>query len=172
LLNIVVDGDAIAMWHQHRIRGCWCNVGGMGGIVSERAVEGIMILLPRAVRVYFAIQPVNLRRSFDGLSNEVRSVLRHDPLTGHVFVFLNRRKTQVKLLLWTRGGYTIIHKRLERGAFSFPARVTSEATSVVIDAHELAMLLEGIDAQRVHTSKRWEPPAHARVDVVTMRDPM
>jgi transposase len=96
-----------------------------------------MILLPRAVRVYFAIQPVNLRRSFDGLSNEVRSVLRHDPLTGHVFVFLNRRKTQVKLLIWTRGGYTIVHKRLERGTFSFPGRVTAEATSVMIDVHEL-----------------------------------
>jgi transposase len=144
----------------------------MGGFFGERAVEGIMILLPRAVRVYFAIQPVNLRRSFDGLSNEVRSVLRHDPLTGHVFVFLNRRKTQVKLLIWTRGGFTIVHKRLERGTFCFPGRVTAEATSVMIDVHELGMLLEGIDVQGAHASKRWEPPAHARVDVVTMRDPM
>lgn len=51
-----------------------------------------MILLPRAVRVYFASQPVNLRRSFDGLANEVRHVLGQDPLEGHVFVFLNRRR--------------------------------------------------------------------------------
>ena len=87
-----------------------------------------MILLPRAVRVYFATQPVSLRRSFDGLSNEVRAVLGHDPLGGHVFVFLNRRKTQVKLLVWTRGGYTIVHKRLERGRFSFPKQVTAEAS--------------------------------------------
>lgn len=57
-----------------------------------------MILLPRAVRVYFASQPVNLRRSFDGLANEVRHVLGQDPLEGHVFVFLNRRKNQVKLI--------------------------------------------------------------------------
>jgi hypothetical protein len=56
-----------------------------------------MSLVPRSVRVYFATQPVNLRRSFEGLSNEVREVLRHDPLADHVFVFLNRRKTQVKL---------------------------------------------------------------------------
>lgn len=53
-----------------------------------------MILLPRAVRVYMATQPMNLRKSCDGLSNEVRSVLARDPLSGHVFVFLNRRKTR------------------------------------------------------------------------------
>lgn len=134
----------------------------MGSVFGERIVEGLVILLPRSVRVYFAIQPVNLRRSFDGLSNEVRSVLRHDPLTGHVFVFLNRRRTQVKLLLWTRGGYTIVHKRLERGTFSFPKQLTPEATSVTIDVHELGMLLEGID-QGAHMSKRWEPPTHSRV---------
>ena len=81
-----------------------------------------MILVPRAVRVYFATQPTNLRKSFDGLSNEIRTVLGHDPLGGHVFVFLNRRKNQVKLIVWTRGGFTIVHKRLERGTFTFPAR--------------------------------------------------
>lgn len=120
-----------------------------------------MILVPRAVRVYFATQPTNLRRSFEGLSNEVREVLRHDPLTGHVFVFLNRRKTQVKLLVYTRGGFTIVHKRLERGRFTFPARVTESIASVEIDVHELAMLLEGIDVRRARTSERWEPAMHA-----------
>lgn len=120
-----------------------------------------MILLPRAVRVYFATQPTNLRRSFDGLANEVRTTLVGDPLSGHVFVFLNRRKNQVKLLVWTRGGFTIVHKRLERGTFAFPARVAEGATSVAIDAHELAMLLEGIDLGTARTSSRWEPPAHA-----------
>jgi len=121
-----------------------------------------MILLPRAVRVYVATQPVSLRRSFDGLSNEVREVLRMEPLGGHLFVFLNRRKTQVKLLAWTRGGFTIVHKRLERGTFAFVHQVRSEATSVEIDVHELSMLLEGIDFGRARASRRWEPPVHAR----------
>ena len=124
-----------------------------------------MLLFPRTVRVYVATEPVNLRKSFDGLMNEVRSVLRRDPLSGHVFVFLNRRKNMVKLLLWTRGGFTIVQKRLERGTFTFPHRVTSTATSVELDVHELSMLLEGIDASHVRTSKRWEPPAHARVSL-------
>jgi transposase len=118
-------------------------------------------LVPRSVRVYFATQPANLRRSFEGLSNEVREVLRHDPLAGHVFVFLNRRKTQVKLLVYTRGGFTIVHKRLERGTFTFPARVVESVASIEIDVHELAMLLEGIEVRHTHTAARWEPPMHA-----------
>jgi transposase len=124
-----------------------------------------VILLPRAVKVYVALDPANLRRSFDGLSNEVRSVLGADPLSGHVFVFLNRRRNQVKLLVWTRGGFTVVHKRLERGTFAFSAQVAPGVRSVAIDAHELAMLLEGIDVIRGRTSERWEPPAHASPSV-------
>lgn len=120
-----------------------------------------MLLLSRAVHVYVATAPCNLKKSFEGLTNEVRQVLAKDPLSGHVFVFLNRRKTQVKLLLWTRGGFTIVTKRLERGTFTFPARVTPAASSVEVDVHELSMLLEGIDVTRARTSRRWEPPAHA-----------
>jgi transposase len=121
-----------------------------------------VILVPRAVRVYFATQPVNLHKSFDGLVNEIRHTLGYDPLGGHIFVFLNRRRNQVKLIVWTRGGFTIVHKRLERGTFTFPARVTSEATTVAIDVHELAMLLEGIDVSRAKSKPRWEPPPRAR----------
>ncbi len=120
-----------------------------------------MLLLSRAVHVYVATAPSNLKKSFEGLTNEVRQVLAKEPLSGHVFVFLNRRKTQVKLLLWTRGGFTIVTKRLERGTFTFPARVTRDVASVRVDAHELSMLLEGIDVEGARTSRRWEPPMHA-----------
>lgn len=116
-----------------------------------------MILLPASVRIYVATAPVNLRRSFEGLSNEVRTVLAADPLSGHVFLFLNRLRTQVKLLVFTRGGFTIVHKRLERGRFTFPSRVTKEATCVEIDAHELAMLLEGLDLSQERFAVRWSP---------------
>lgn len=120
-----------------------------------------MILLPRAVRIYVATQPVNLRKSFDGLSNEVRSVLARDPLSGHVFVFLNRRRNMVKLLVWTRGGFMVVHKRLERGTFSFPKRMSGDATQVELDAHELSLLLEGIEVVKAKVSQRWEPPMHS-----------
>jgi len=122
-------------------------------------------LLPRAVRVYVATSPVRLNKSFDGLANEVRTVLEKDPLSGHVFIFLNRHKTMVKLPVWTRGGYTIVHKRLERGTFAFAHGLSEDATHVELDAHELSMLLEGIDlrnARRSRGSVRWEPAMHAR----------
>ena len=116
-----------------------------------------MILLPRSVKVFVATAAVNLHRSFEGLSNEVRCVLAADPLSGHVFIFLNRRRSQVKMLVWTRGGFVIVHKRLERGRFTFPARVTTEAARVEIDTHELAMLLEGLDEKESRSAARWEP---------------
>lgn len=116
-----------------------------------------MILLPRSVKIFVATAPANLHRSFEGLSNEVRCVLGADPLSGHVFLFLNRRRSQLKMLLWTRGGFLIVHKRLERGKFTFPSRVTTEATRVEIDTHELAMLLEGLDESESRGAVRWEP---------------
>jgi transposase-like protein len=79
-----------------------------------------VILVPRAVRVYFATAPQNLRKSFDGLSNEIRHALGYDPLGGHVFVFLNRRKNQVKLIVWTRGGFTIVHQETRAGDLHVP----------------------------------------------------
>ena len=117
-----------------------------------------MILLPRSVHIYVATAPANLRKSFEGLSNEVRIVLAADPLSGHVFIFLNRVRTQVKLLMFTRGGFTIVHKRLEKGRFTFPTRVTPEATRIEIDAHELAMLLEGLDLATARGAVRLNPP--------------
>jgi transposase len=124
-----------------------------------------MILFPRAVRVYVATEPVNMRRSFDGLTAEVRSVLALDPLSGHVFAFVNRRRNQVKLLMWTRGGFTIVHKRLEAGTFTFVERLRSGAKSVEVDVHELSMLLEGIDLSRARVAPRWEPPFDTRAAI-------
>lgn len=143
-----------------RRRECIAELGRDSGRRTDEAV--VVILVPRSVHVFFATQPTNLRMSFEGLSNAVREVLRQDPLGGHIFVFLNRRKNMVKLLVYTRGGYTIVQKRLEAGTFTFPAGVVEGVASVPIDVHELAMLLEGIDIRRARTSARWEPPMHAR----------
>lgn len=117
-----------------------------------------MLLIPGSVRVFVAREPIDMRKSFEGLANQVRYTLGHDPTSGHVFVFLNRRKTLVKMLVWTRGGFTIVYKRLEQGQFAFPARVATEASaSVSIDMRELSMLLEGVDLERGRVHRRWEP---------------
>ena len=111
-----------------------------------------MLFLPRAVKVYVATAPCNLRRSFDGLSNEVRAVLTMDPLSGHVFVFRGRRGDIVKLLWWTGDGLCLLAKRLERGRFVWP-----QATSgtVLLSQAQLSMLLEGIDWRR--PERTWQP---------------
>lgn len=121
-----------------------------------------MILWPRSVRVHVATAPVNLRKSFEGLSNEVRAALADDPISGHVFLFLNRRGTQMKALMWTRGGFTIVHKRLERGRFSLPQKVTPGVAKIELDAHELAMLLEGLEPGSTSSARRWIPTAPRR----------
>ncbi len=135
--------------------------------IDDDARATVVILLPRSVRIYVAMEFANLRKSFEGLSNEVRTVLEADPLSGHVFLFLNRRATQVKMLMWTRGGFTIVHKRLERGRFTFPKRVTADAVRVEIDAHELAMLLEGLEQGEERSSRRWSPMPSASAPVTT-----
>lgn len=117
-----------------------------------------MLLIPGSVRVFVARDPVDMRKSFEGLSNQVQFTLEHDPLSGHVYVFLNRRKTLLKMLVWTRGGFTIVYKRLERGRYAFPEQIASSVTtSVQIDMRELSMLLEGVDLKRGRIHKRWEP---------------
>jgi transposase len=119
----------------------------------------VVILLPEAVRIYVATQPVSMRKSFEGLSNEVRSVLTADPLSGHVFLFLNKSRSQVRILMWTRGGFTIVAKRLERGRFTFPDRVLDGGSSVEIEGHELSMLLEGLEPASTRSAARWSPVA-------------
>ena len=80
-----------------------------------------MINLPPTVRIFLATAPADMRRGFDGLAALTTSVARgQDPLSGHLFVFRNRRGDRIKILYWDRDGLAIWAKRLERGAFRFP----------------------------------------------------
>ena len=119
-----------------------------------------MLSFPPAVRIWLCSQPVDLRRSFDGLAEMVRQHLREDPLSGHVFVFQNRRSDRVKLLYWDDDGFVIVYKRLEEGTFRFPAAVAGQA-GVTLRAAELAMLLDGVDWQNAKRAHRYQRPAAA-----------
>lgn len=120
-----------------------------------------MLTLPSTVRVHLATVPVDLRRGFDGLAALVRHVWKLDPLGGHLFVFVGRRRDRVKILFWQRGGYVLVYKRLERGRFSLPV-VPAGATHVLIEAADLAMLLDGVDLRQVRRTRLWSPPETAR----------
>lgn len=107
-------------------------------------------MLSPAVRVYVATGTTDLRRSIDGLSMVVRERLALDPLSGHLFLFRNRRGDRVKILAWDRSGFWVLYKRLERGTFAWPA--DTDATPVEIRSADLLLLLAGTDL--THTRRR------------------
>jgi len=84
-----------------------------------------MLTLPSTVRIFLATEPVDMRKSFDALALLVTSVLEQDPLSGHLFVFIGRRRHIARILFWDRSGFTLISKRLEAGVFRLPPSVSS-----------------------------------------------
>jgi len=106
-------------------------------------------------RIYLATEPADLRKGFDGLSALAQHALGRDPMRGGLYVFLNRRMTQMRILFWDGDGYCFVAKRLEEGTFRRVRSIDGSA-SVEIDAAELAMLLAGIEATSIHRRKRYK----------------
>ena len=111
-----------------------------------------MLLFPSAVRIFVCLKPVDMRRSFDGLSALAEKVLGESPLSGHLFVFGSSRGDRVKILYWDRDGYALWYKRLEVGVFKFPME---EGAGREMSAADLLLLLEGIDVSGAKRSKRF-----------------
>jgi transposase len=107
-----------------------------------------------AARVYLATAPTDMRKGFDTLAALVKDFLGHDPLSGHLFLFVGRSRDRLKLLYWDGDGFAVWYKRLEEGTFRVPV-VRPERPSVELKASELAMLLEGIDLKSIKRSKRF-----------------
>lgn len=101
------------------------------------------------VRVYVSTEPMDMRKSFSGLSGAVRQVIGKDPLSGHVFCFFNRSRNYVKLLFWERTGYCIIAKKLARGTFS-------SCTQTELSVAQLWQVLEGIKLGSVQKHRQYE----------------
>ena len=115
-----------------------------------------MLSLPPQVRVFLCTRATDMRKSFDGLSGLVAEVFHEELLSGHLFVFVNRRRDRVKILGWDRDGLAIWYKRLEAGTFQLPTR---NAVNVELDATELALLLSGIELTSVRRRVRYRGPA-------------
>lgn len=111
-----------------------------------------MLSFPPSVRIYLAAGVTDMRKSFDGLAAATRQVLELDPLSGHVFVFCNRRRDRIKLLVWDRSGFWCLAKRLEEGTFAWPEPTSS--ARVELTTRELMCILEGIDLRDVRLRKR------------------
>jgi transposase len=119
-----------------------------------------MIGLPPSTRVFLCLAPTDMRKSFDGLAALAVEVVRQEPLSGHLFVFRNRREDRIKVLYWDRTGFCLFYKRLEQGTFRFPNRMTTTDAGE-IDAAELALILEGIDLNDAVRRKRYHAPLSA-----------
>jgi transposase len=96
-----------------------------------------------------------MRKSFDGLTGIVQNELKADPLSASIFIFLNRRRNQVKLLLWEGDGFSIYHKRLEKGSYEVPAG-REDQLAIIVEADQLLLLLKGISLRHIRRRKRYQ----------------
>jgi transposase len=114
-----------------------------------------MLSVPHTVRIFLHTEAVDLRKSFDGLSGLVSQAFpKEDLLSGHLFLFLNRRRDRIKILHWDADGLVIWYKRLEAGSFEIPG--TTETGGVELRPAQLAMILSGIDLQSARQRKRFQ----------------
>lgn len=114
-----------------------------------------MIGLLDSVKILLFTAPTDMRKGFDSLGGLVLGA-GEDLYSGHLYVFLSRRRDRVKILSFQKGGFVLWYKRLERGTFR-PLRQDPGVAQVALDATDLALLLDGIDLSRVQRPNHWKP---------------
>jgi transposase len=119
-----------------------------------------VLTFPPSVRIYAALDPVDMRKSHHGLAAIVREQLDLDPLSGHMVLFTNKRGNLLKILFFDRSGLALLYKRLEQGTFQLPP-VDDDGARVEIDPGQLSMILEGIDLRSAVRRKRYARPRRA-----------
>lgn len=112
-----------------------------------------MLGLSANLRYFLCCTPIDMRNGFDGLAGIVRNTLNNDPISGSVFVFLNKPRTHIKLLYWDGDGFVLFYKRLERGKYPL---ATHDDLSKEIKREELMMLLEGLSFEKMRRGKRYK----------------
>ena len=117
-----------------------------------------MLSISESLRIFVARQPADFRKQFDGLAAIARDELGMDPFGGHLFVFFNRRRDRIKLLVFQHTGFWLHYKRLERGTFEMFATVDDEDDCIEIDARRLRLLLDGIDFERSKFRRHFTSP--------------
>jgi transposase len=104
-----------------------------------------MLSFTGSLKVFVAVEPCDMRKSFDGLYALVTERLGEDPRQGALFLFSNRSHTRIKILYWDGTGLWVLIKRLERGTFSWPKSVETSGVKLKLTPAALAMLTDGID---------------------------
>lgn len=104
-----------------------------------------MLSFTGSLKIYVALEPVDLRKSFNGLEALVCERLHEDLRKGALFVFTNRSHSRLKIIYWDGSGLWVLVKRLERGTFAWPRNVDAGATKMKLAPEALAMLTDGVD---------------------------
>jgi transposase len=104
---------------------------------------------------YYYHQAADMRKGFDGLSGVVRDQMGSDPLDGSVYLFVNRRRDRMKLLVWESGGFVMYYKRLECGTFELP-KGHVEARKIQMNWETLVLMIQGIRLEKIVKKKRYE----------------
>ena len=104
-----------------------------------------MLSFSGGLKVFVALEPVDLRKSFSGFEGLVSTRLGEDLRQGALFVFTNRRHSRLKILYWDGSGLWLLIKRLEQGTFSWPKAVDLQTVKLKLAPEALAMLTDGID---------------------------
>lgn len=118
-----------------------------------------MLTISPAVKIFLYADVADLRRGYDGLASIVENAMEEDPLSGHIYIFLNRRRNRIKLLYWAIDGFAIWMKRLERGSFELVHPESPDTKRVQITASQLSLILEGIELSSVRRRKRYQRPS-------------
>lgn len=111
-----------------------------------------MLALSHTSRYFLYRSPADMRFGIHSLAGLVRNELGFDPLGGDIFVFLGKRRNQIRLLQWDRDGFAMYLKKLERGTFEWP-----RGEDTAITSHQLTLLLQGIMLESVRLRKRYNP---------------
>lgn len=114
-----------------------------------------MIHLSSSIRYYLYRSPADMRKGFDGLAGIVTSGMQHNACSGDIFIFLNRNRTHIKLLLWEGDGFSLYYKRLEQGTYELPVCSNSD-TTMPISAQQLQFILHGVLLSKIVYRKRYQ----------------
>jgi transposase len=114
-----------------------------------------MLHLSFSCRYYFYTVPTDMRKGFDSLSGMVTQHMQLEVLSGSIFIFMNKKRNQVKLLLWEGDGLSLYYKRLERGTYELPD-ASAQSSAVNISSGQLQLILQGIQLKSIKMKSRYQ----------------
>ena len=116
-----------------------------------------MIALPPQIRVFLYRLPTDMRKSFNGLVDLTESALKQDPLSGSLFVFVNRRRDRIKILYWGQTGFCIWYQQLQKGTYQLPGQDSlEEQETIEVTRSQLSLILDGIDLSSARQRMRFQ----------------